>query len=141
MKLVKDQFADVQELGRKDAECEQDHADDYVVMKHGQRPVVRPSVSLEHALWLRDSDPTRLDRWVDELDAVEHELVQHQPRWLLWLLLIVVFLIEGESGILYWKDQGVTGTTRLVMAAATAATTIFLPWILVELANQWRKQP
>jgi hypothetical protein len=140
MKLFANPLKDVQVLGRADGGVGQDHADDFVVMTQGLRPGMYPGRSLEHALWLQDSDTSKLDRWTADLQATEEALVDHQPRWLLLLLLVIVFLIEVEAGILFFKDQGVTGITRLVMAAAAAGTTIFLPWLLVELAKQWREQ-
>jgi hypothetical protein len=140
MKLFKDEpFKDVQQLGTKDGAYDQDHARDFVIMKHGPRPVMRPADSLEQALWLEASDTTRLNQWTAELLATEDEIVKHLPAWMLLGLLGVVGIAEFEALILFWRDRGVTGFTRIVVAIASAITTVFLPWILVELGNKWKE--
>lgn len=126
------------DLARTDAVLEQDHADAFVIMTQGLKPGHYPARSLEHALWQQESDTAKLDRWTAALQATQEALAEFLSCWLLIALLIVVLGIEFESAILYWKDQGVTGITRIVMALATACTTVFLPWILIELATQWQ---
>lgn len=137
----KDPLKEVQQLGRTDGVLGQDHVEDAIMVSLGLRQGFYPGQSLEHALLLQESDTTRLDRWTADLHATEEALLDHQPRWLLLLLIVIVFLVEFEAGILLFKDLGVTGITRLVMAAAAAGTTIFLPWQLVELAKQWKEKP
>lgn len=135
----KDPLKEIQDLARTDGLLGQDHVEDAITVNLGLRQGFYPSRSLEHALLLQESDTARLDRWTADLHATEEALLEHQPRWLLLVLIVIVFLVEFEAGILYFKDQGVTGITRLVMAAAAAGTTIFLPWQLVDLAKQWKE--
>ena len=136
----RDPLKEMQDVARTDGALDQNHAAEFVIMTQGLTPGMYPGRSLEHALWQQESDTTKLDRWIAALEATEEELVGHLPRWQLVALLIVVLGIEFESGVLYWKDQGVTGITRIVMALATAGATIFLPWILIDLAKQWLSQ-
>jgi hypothetical protein len=135
----KDPLQGMQELARTDGKLGQDHVEDAITVNLGLRQGFYPERSLEHALLLQESNTERLDRWVAELHATEEALLDHQPRWLLLTLVVVVFVTEIEAGIIYFKDLGLTGMTRLVMAAAAAGTTIFLPWLLVELAKQWKE--
>src|SRR5687768_2629687 len=58
------------------------------------RPVMRPSFSVALAVCVRDSYTIRLDPWKDELHATQDALLDHQPRWLLLLVLTMVLLIE-----------------------------------------------
>ena len=136
----KNQFKEMQDLARRDGAVDQDHAEDMIIQTQGLCPVMRPSVSLEQSLWVQQSDPTKLEKWTAKLEAIEESLVDHQPRWVLLTLLGLALGVEFESGVLYWRDQGVLGVTRLVMAAATAGTSIFLPWLLVELAQLWKEE-
>lgn len=136
----KDPYEPVRDLGRKDGAYDQNHADDHARMVHGNEPIFDPSRSLEHSLWQQQSSTTKLDVWTECLEGVEDELIEHQPRWLLLVLLAIVLLIEFETAVLFWRDQGVGGITRVAMAAGTSGASVFLPWFVVDLAKQWRSQ-
>jgi hypothetical protein len=124
-----------QALGNKDGRLGQQHIEHLIVQEQGLEPVFSPAISTRHAVLLEESDPTFLESCSRDLRATEDALVTHLPRWFLVLLLGVVFVIEAETGVLFWKDEGLTGVPRLVMACATAATTIFLPWALLTIAK------
>jgi hypothetical protein len=131
---------EIQTLGAADGASDQHHAEEFIIQTQGLRPVVKPAISTEHVTWVQESDTTKMEQLEEELKKAEEEILKHLPWWVYALLLLLTMGVEIEAGILYWKDQGVTGVQRIVIAAATAATTLYLPWLLIELAKKWQKQ-
>lgn len=133
-----DPIADARQLGSEDGELDQDHALDLAMELFGPPPAVRPDISLEDALRVEGADTTQLKEWITDLRATQLEIVKHFPAWLLMLFLIFVVIAEFETAMFFWRDAGVVGLPRIVMAIATAIVTVFFPWLVVELWHEWR---
>ncbi len=131
------------ELGKialEDARRDQNHARDYHIVKEGLEPTLDPKRSLRDELMIEQSKTERLRRLTGVKEQLEDELAKHPSLWLLITLIIGILGAEIEGFLIMWRDAGVDGGARILLAVASAGTTIFIPWITSYYGKAWAKE-